>query len=95
METETLTVSLEVNGQADDIELPAALVDLYREEESETDAEIIADMLVMSFAERAHAIVHHGEGGDDEHLQAIESAMMELFEERFEMTYEEATGHSH
>ncbi|MFB6154222.1 MAG: hypothetical protein ABEJ27_08220 [Halodesulfurarchaeum sp.] len=95
MPNETLALTVEVEGQYEEIDLPSTLVDLFREEESETDAEIIADVLVMAFAERAHAFIHHDEGGDDEQLQAIESAMMERFEERFGMTYEEATGHSH
>jgi len=95
MSEETLTVSLDIDGEADDVDLPARLVDLFREEESETDAEIVGDMVVMAFAERAHAIVHHGQGGEDEDLESIESATMDLFEERFGMTYGEATGHAH
>jgi hypothetical protein len=90
-----LTVTLDVGEDDAAIELPADLVDLYREEPDETDAEIVADMLVMAFSERAHAIAHHGEGGDQETIQAIEADMMDLFEDRFGMTYGEATGHSH
>ncbi|UWG48297.1 Uncharacterized protein HSRCO_2022 [Halanaeroarchaeum sp. HSR-CO] len=95
MATDRLTVSLDVDGESDEIELPADLVDLFREEADETDAEIVGDMVVMAFAERAHAIVHHGHGDDDEELEAIESDAMDVFEERFGMTYGEATGHSH
>jgi hypothetical protein len=49
----------------------------------------------MSFADRAHALAHHAEGEADEELEAIEEAMLDRFEERFGMTYAEATGHSH
>lgn len=93
--TDSLTVTVETESDADEIEIPADLIDLYREQPGETDAQIVSDMLVMAFAERAHAIAHHGEGGDDETIQAIESDMMDRFEERFGMTYGEATGHQH
>ena len=92
---DSLTVTVDVDAETEAIELPADLVDLYREEADESDAQIVGDMLVMAFSERAHAIAHHGEGGDEETIQAIEDDMMELFEERFGMTYAEATGHSH
>lgn len=92
---DSLTVTLGVGSDTQEIELPADIIDLYREEADETDAKIVGDMLVMAFAERAHAIAHHGEGGDEETIQAIEDDMMALFEDRFGMTYAEATGHSH
>jgi len=95
MAADSLSVTVEIDDESDEIELPAGLVDLYREEPDETEAEIVADMLVMAFSERAHAIAHHGEGGDREAIEALESEMMDLFEERFGMTYGEATGHSH
>ncbi|MFB6124385.1 MAG: hypothetical protein ABEJ59_00305 [Halanaeroarchaeum sp.] len=94
MAEETISIDVAVDDETDSVELPARLVDLFREEETETDAQIVADMVVMAFAERAHAIVHHGQGGDED-LEAIESATMDRFEERFGMTYGEATGHSH
>lgn len=94
MADDNLTVSLEVGDDTDSVELPPELVDLFREDSAETDAEIVGDMVLMSFAERVHAIVHHGQG-DDPELDEIESKTMDLFEERFGMTYGEATGHSH
>jgi hypothetical protein len=93
MATDRLSVSIDIDGDTDEIELPAELIDLFREEPNESDVEIVGDMTVMAFAERAHAIVHHGEGGDE--VEAIESDTMDVFEERFGMTYGEATGHSH
>lgn len=92
---DSLSVTVETDGDADELELPADLVDLFREDPSETDAQIVGDMVVMAFSERAHAIAHHGEGGDEAAIQEMETAMMDLFEERFGMTYGEATGHSH
>lgn len=93
MATDRLTVSLDIDGDTDEIELPAELIDMFREEPTEADVEIVGDMAVMAFAERAHAIAHHGEGGEE--VEAIESETMDVFEDRFGMTYGEATGHSH
>ena len=95
MSSESITVDVQTGGETDSVELPADLVDLFREEPDETDAEIVADVLVMSFAERVHAVVHHGEGHGTESLEGIESAMMDRFEERFGMTFGQATGHDH
>lgn len=82
------------DGNEEEIELPAGLVDLLGEEEDESEAEVVADLAVMSFASRAHMIAHHGEGAGPE-IEAIEETMMDLFEDRFGMTYGEATGHQH
>ncbi|MFB6094783.1 MAG: hypothetical protein ABEJ77_07560 [Halanaeroarchaeum sp.] len=94
MASPRLTVDLEIDGETDQIELPSDLIDLFREREDESDVEIVADMAVMAFAERAHAIVHHDQDAGEE-LEEIESAAMDVFEERFGMTYGEATGHQH
>ena len=90
-----VTVTVETDDDADELTLPAEILELYREEPSETDAQIAADMVVMAFTERAHALAHHGEGEDLEDIEAIESEMLDAFEERFGLTYAEATGHSH
>ncbi|MFB6070588.1 MAG: hypothetical protein ABEJ76_06135 [Halanaeroarchaeum sp.] len=94
MTENTVTIALETDGDADEIELSADLIDLFREQDTETDVEIVGDMVVMAFAERVHAILHHGQGADED-LEAIEADVMDRFEDRFGMTYEEATGHSH
>lgn len=92
---DTIQVSLETETDADELELPTEILELYRESPEETDAQIASDMLVMAFTERAHALAHHGEGEDMAEIQSIESDMMELFEDRFGVSYAEATGHSH
>ena len=92
---DTIRVAVETDTDGDELELPEALLDLYREDPDETDAQIAADMLVMAFSERAHALAHHGEGEDMGDIEAIESDMLDLFEDRFGVTYGEATGHSH
>lgn len=95
MSSDNLSVTVAIGDDSDAVELPTDLVDLFREDPAETDAEIVADVLVMSFAERMHAIVHHGQGQGDGSLEELEAAMMDEFENRFGMTFDEATGHSH
>ncbi|MBS3761282.1 DUF7545 family protein [Halodesulfurarchaeum sp.] len=92
---DTIRVSVETDTAADEFELPTEILELYREEPDETDAQIASDMLLMAFTERAHALAHHSEGEDMDEIEAIESDMMEIFEDRFGVSYADATGHSH
>ena len=93
-DVDTTTVSISADdGSTDDVTIPAGLVDLVAEGEQST-AETIGDVTLLSFASRAHHIVHHGEGADPE-LEAQEERVMDLFEERFGVTFGEATGHQH
>ena len=92
---DTIRLSVETETDGDELELPAEILELYREDPEETDAQIASDMLMMAFSERAHALAHHSEGEESEDIQAIEADMMELFEDRFGVSYAEATGHSH
>ncbi|AGB16584.1 hypothetical protein Halru_1990 [Halovivax ruber XH-70] len=91
---ETTTFSIESEaGDADDVTIPAGLVDLLAEGD-QSPAETVGDITLLSFASRAHHLVHHGEDADDD-LEAQEELVMELFEERFGVSYAEATGHHH
>ncbi|WP_290818142.1 hypothetical protein [Halovivax sp.] len=90
----TVTFSIESeSGDVDEVTIPAGLVDLLAEGD-QSSAETVGDIALLSFASRAHHLVHHGEGADEE-LEAQEAAAMELFEERFGVSYAEATGHHH
>jgi hypothetical protein len=92
---ETQTYSIEgPEGEADDIELPEALVDLMREEDS-TGATVVADVVLQAFAQQAHARVHHAEGGASEEMEGANETMEELFEERFGIPLSDAMGHQH
>jgi len=94
MAIEDVTVTIEAGEESTDIALPAGLLDRLMEPE-ETHAEAVGSIALMAFTGRAHALVHHAEGDADEGLDEIEEAMLERFEERFGVTYAEATGHSH
>ncbi len=93
-EVDTTTISISTDDETtDEVTLPSGLIDLVAEGD-QTDAETIGDITLLSFASRAHHIVHHGQGADEE-LEAQEARVMDLFEERFGVTYGEATGHQH
>ncbi|GGL54317.1 DUF7545 family protein [Halocalculus aciditolerans] len=92
---ERVTFTISGPDGEDEIELPAGLVDMLGEEDDESQAQVVGDITTMAFASRAHMIAHHGEGESSEGVEDVESEAMDLFEERFGMTYGEATGHQH
>lgn len=95
MELEDITVTIDADETEETIDIPVGLLDRLAEPE-ETNAEVIGSVLLMAFAGRAHALLHHIEGEEsDEELEAIEDQMLDRFEERFGVTYAEATGHDH
>ncbi|MFT4931384.1 MAG: hypothetical protein ACI91T_001259 [Natronomonas sp.] len=92
---ETTTVRIESeDGATDELTLPQELIDMV-DEGGQTEAEVVADVAMLSFASRVHHLVAHSEGEPDEEMQAIEGETMDRFEERFGMTFGEATGHDH
>lgn len=94
MTDETVTLRIESPDGDDDVTLPAGMLDLLAEDD-ENDAQVVGDLALFGCAQRAHAMVHHQEGEATEDHQAIESTTMDLFEDRFGVTYGEATGHQH
>lgn len=93
--TERITFTIEGPDGEEEIELPEGLVHLLSEEEDESTSEVVGDIATMAFASRAHMIAHHGEGEPSPEVSDIEDEMLDVFEERFGMTYGEATGHQH
>ncbi len=91
---DAVTVGIEIDDERAEIEIPSGLIDRLSEP-GESPATVVADVAVMSFAGRAHALAHHAEGDVDAELGEIETDMMDRFEDRFGVTYAEATGHSH
>lgn len=93
VETETYTVE-GPDGDADEFELPAGLVDVLAEQ-GEQPSTVAADIAFMGFVERAHGIVHHSEGQTPEDLREMSEAAEDLFEKRFGISFAEAMGHDH
>jgi hypothetical protein len=94
MALEDVTVTVETDSEDDTIEIPAGLIDRLREE-GETRADVVGSITLMALTGRAHALLHHVEEESGEELQDIEDVMQGRFEDRFGMTYAEATGHEH
>ncbi|ELY81653.1 DUF7545 family protein [Natrinema gari] len=92
VQTTTFSISSD-DGATDEITVPSGLVDLVAEGD-QSDAETVGDVVLLSFASRAHHLVHHGEDVDED-LEVQEARVMDLFEERFGVTFGEATGHQH
>lgn len=81
------------DGGAEELVLPTALVDALGQ--GGTPVETVADIATIEFASQAHHLVHHGGEGADARVEAAEERMLELFEDRFGVSFGEATGHSH
>lgn len=82
------------DGTTDAFDVPTIVLDQLSEGD-EPAAEVAADVAMMAFTGRAHALVHHAEGEIDAELEAAEQSMLDDFEARFGVSYAEATGHSH
>lgn len=96
MADDTVTLTLEdENGFADELTVPTAMLEMLREEEGETPAEIVGDIAMFGLAQRIHGAIHHGQGEPPQNVKDAEEVTMELFEERFGATYGELTGHDH
>lgn len=93
VDTETYTIE-GPSGDTDELELPVGLVDTLAEQ-GEAPTTVVAEIALLSFVQRSHAIVHHAEGDVPADLVEINETAEELFEERFGMTFGEATGHDH
>mgnify|MGYP000421626702 CR=1 FL=1 len=92
---EEVTFTVSGPDGEDEFAVPERLVELLAEEDDESQAQVVADLALMSFAQRAHMIGHHGEGDVGADFEELEEAVLDRFEERFGMTFGEATGHQH
>jgi hypothetical protein len=93
-DVQTTTVTIDAaDGSTDEVSVPRGLLGMVATPD-QTQAETVGDVLLLSFASRAHNAVHHGEDPDEE-LEAQEAHVMDLFEDRFGVTFGEATGHQH
>jgi len=94
MANETVTLTIEGEGDEDELTVPSDLLDLLRESD-ETDPAVVGDIAMFGLAQRIHGAVAHGEGEPDQQIQDLETLTLELFEERFGASFAELTGHDH
>jgi len=95
MAPDTVTLTIEAEGDVDELTLPSAMVDMLRESDDETSPEVVGDIAMMGFAQRIHGATHHAEGEPSEEITEINDLTMDLFEDRFGETFGELTGHDH
>ncbi len=95
MADDTVTLTIEQDGERDELTVPTALIDMLREEGDESAAEVVGDVAMIGLAQRIHGAVHHGQGETPEEIEQLDDLTMELFEERFGATFGEMTGHDH
>jgi len=89
-DVETVTFTIAADGEEETLTVPRELVRLVGEEDGRL-TEAVGDVAMLSLANR----IHHHEGEVDPRVEAVEQSTMELFEERFEVSFGEATGHDH
>lgn len=92
-DTLTFTITAD-DGSEDELTVPAGLIETLVRGDP-TSAEALADIAMLALAQHIHGVIHHGHGEADSELIGIESATMELFEERFGASFGEVTGHAH
>jgi hypothetical protein len=91
-ERETVTVTVDAEAESRTIELPAEFVEFIREP-GESAADVVADLVVFSGAQRTYEAVHYSEGDLPAELHEVDEQMQELFETEFGTTLQDAAGY--
>lgn len=89
---DTLTFAIEAEGERAELVLPRALVDLFAAEDEES-VDVIADVAMLTFAQRIYETVHLSEGKASAEQQELKTKTLALFEERFDSSFEDMTGY--
>lgn len=88
----TVTVSIDAEGDERTLDLPAGFVEFIREPD-ESAADVVADLVVFSGAQRTYEAVHYSEGELPEAINEIDDRMQELFEAEFGTTLQDVAGY--
>ena len=91
-DAEDVTVTVDAAGDRRTLELPAGFVDLIREP-GESAADVVADLVLLSAAQRTYEAVHFSEGGVPEEIEAVNERVQERFEAEFGTTIQDVAGY--
>lgn len=86
------TVTIDAGGDRRTIELPTGFVEFIREP-GETAADVVADLVLLSAAQRTYEAVHFSEGEIPPELHEIDERMQERFEAEFGTTIRDVAGY--
>lgn len=89
---DTVTVTVDAEGDQRTLDLPEGFVDLVREP-GESAADVVADLVLLSGAQRTYEAVHFSEGGVPDEVEAVDDRMQELFESEFGTTLRDVVGY--
>lgn len=86
------TVMIEAAGDRRTIELPTGFVEFIREP-GESAADVVADLVLLSAAQRTYEAVHFSEGEIPGELHEIDERMQARFEAEFGTTIRDVAGY--
>lgn len=87
-----VTVTVDAEGDRRTLELPAGFLDLIREP-GESAADVVADLVLLSAAQRTYEAVHYSEGGVPEGVEAANDRVQAVFEDEFGTTIQDVAGY--
>ena len=91
-DSDDVTVTIDAEGDRRTLEIPAGFVDLLREP-GESAADVVADLVLLSAAQRTYEAVHFSEGGVPEDIEAVNERVQEVFEAEFGTTVQDVAGY--
>lgn len=86
------TVTIEAAGDQRVIQLPTGFVEFIREP-GESAADVVADLVLLSAAQRTYEAVHFSEGEIPGEIHGIDARMQEHFEAEFGTTIRDVAGY--
>ena len=92
VDPDDVTVTIDAEGDRRTLEIPVGFVDLLREP-GESAADVVADVVLLSAAQRTYEAVHFSEGGVPEDIETVNERVQEVFEAEFGTTVQDVAGY--
>ena len=91
---DSTTVWIQVGSDEEQIELPVSTLELIGTE-GDSAATTAGDLILFGSMQRLHGVVHHSDGEPSPDAVSAETALQDLFEERFGTSFASLIGHEH